>query len=66
MEPLQGCAAFPHLAATFTREVEAGQLSVIVMQATCTESHRSATLRMSRMNEAWICQRRLHRTVLFF
>jgi hypothetical protein len=41
MKLQQGCAAFPHLAATFTREVEAGQLSLIVMQATCTESQRN-------------------------
>merc|ERR1712176_1425813 len=35
-EPLgrpQDCAAFPQLAATFTREVAAGHLSVVVVQA---------------------------------
>jgi len=38
---LQDCAAFPHLAATFTREVEAGHLSIVAMQATCRESQRN-------------------------
>jgi len=41
---LQGCAAIPHLAATFTREVAAGHLPVVVVQA--TGKHRAGVAGM--------------------
>jgi hypothetical protein len=41
---LQGCAAFPHLAATFMREVEAGHLLLVVVQA--TDKHRAGVAGM--------------------
>jgi len=59
---LQDCAASPHSAATFTREVAECHLSAVVAQETC--SHFCATPRMSRGNKARISQRRLKTAVL--
>jgi len=53
---LQDCAAIPHLAATFMREVEAGHLSVFSRDA----------VDLQRIAAQQIRQRRLHRTILHF
>jgi len=60
---LQECAAFPHLAATFMREVAACHFLVVLAWTTCSRS--CATPRMSRGDEARIRQRRLNKSIFY-
>merc|ERR1712060_1007694 len=57
----QDCAAFPHLAAPFMREVAAGHLSVVVVQATGKRRAGVAGMKLGLVNVVCTKPSFLHR-----